>query len=98
MIAKLRKGQKNSKNLKTIANFNKIQDKKIFKNILLSPETIQYPYFRLKNVSLGHWDPYTWNMIKIFRKFEKIKFYQKIAKAGVIEILIPIPLTLETMK
>ena len=46
MIAKLRKGEEYS-NLKTIANFNKIQDIKIFKNNPLSQETIQYPYFKL---------------------------------------------------
>ena len=34
----------------------------------------------------------------IFRKFKKFIFYQKIALAGVIKILITIPLTLETMQ
>ena len=34
----------------------------------------------------------------IFRKFKKFIFYQKIAQAGVIKILITILLTLETMQ
>ena len=47
MIAKLGKGQKYSKNLKTIANFKEIQDIKIFKIIPLSQETVRFPYFKL---------------------------------------------------
>ena len=47
MIVKLRKGQKHSKILKTNAKFDKIQHIKIFKTISLSPETIQYHYFKL---------------------------------------------------
>ena len=42
-------------------------------------------------------DPKTWNM-KIFQKFDKIKLYQQIAQAGVVKIMITIPLTLETMR
>ena len=37
-------------------------------------------------------------MVIIFEKFEKNKVNQKIAKAGVIEKLINIPLTLENMR
>ena len=35
---------------------------------------------------------------KNFQNGKKFKFYQKIAQAGVIEKLITIPLTLETMQ
>ena len=50
MIVKLRKGQKHSKILKTIANFNKTLQKikiKIFKTISLSQEIIEHPYFKV---------------------------------------------------
>ena len=48
MIVELRKGQNYSKILKTISNFKKslIQNIKIFKTILLSQETVHYPYFK----------------------------------------------------
>ena len=84
MIVKLRKGQKHSKTLKTIAIFNRVLLKfKILKSLK--------PFDCLK-VSLAqrfrNLEP-DFNFLKI----GNIKFYQKIAKTGVTKILITIPIT-----
>ena len=63
----------------------------------MSQETIRCPCFKPEIVSQAHKDSYTSN-IKIFRKFEKFKFYPKITKIGVIKMLITNPSTLETMQ
>ena len=55
----------------------------------MSQQTIKNPCFNPEKVSMAHKDPYAWNMIKIFRKFEEdfFIFYPKISKTVVIKII-----------
>ena len=82
MVVHLRKGQKIFKNFanncKFKQNLAKIRNFIILRTISFSQETIQYPCLKRETVSLAHKDPYSWYMIKIFRKFEKkIKILSK---------------------
>ena len=99
MIVKLRKGQKYSKILKTIANLNKILLK--FK-ILESSKTILC-LKRLSSIPISSLKYFHWLIkihkfrTKIFRKIEKLKL-EKNAKAGVIKLLVTNSSTLESMQ
>ena len=56
-------------------------------NHFISQHTIKYPCFKSEIVLMTHKDPYAWNLIKIFRKFEDYKFYPKISKTIVIKTI-----------
>ena len=63
------------------------QDINILRIKSLSQETIRYPCLKPEIVSQAHKDPYTWNIqiLNFPKKIEKIKFYPKITKTGVIK-------------
>ena len=98
LIVKLRKGQKYSNILKTIANFNKVLLKfTILKSSNQFIVSRDYPVSLFQD--LNSFTGSKIHKLGYIRKFEKkIKFDQKIAKTGVIKILITIPFTLETMQ
>ena len=50
-----------------------IEDISILRTNSFSQKTIKYPCFKPEMVSLAQKDPYTWNMIKIFQKYEKLE-------------------------
>ena len=99
-IIKLRKGQKYSKILKTIANFNKT----LLKFKILGSSKPFHCLKRLSSIPISSFKLFHWlikihkpGTIKIFQNL-KFKFNQKIAIARVIKRLITTPLTLETMQ